>query len=291
MIAIVSPIARERLAFSALCAARGWPAVECDSVHHFLRLLRRTQPRVVLTRHQVRDGFSDAILTAVAEQSKVRTTRVVVIIPAGTASAVEARLVALGADCVQRDPVRTDVLVQYLANYYYSMPSAAFDTVPAGARTLPFAGATLQPLARLLSRRQQQVTLTPREVELAERLVESEGQVVAYETLYSEILRQRFRGDTSNMRVLLGKLAASARTIGIPLRAWVEVIPKSGYRYQPPPGDQNGDRAPPRDASLPAQRVSRTGYGKITPARLEPRERRARSGAWTARVQPPHAPS
>ena len=45
---------------------------------------------------------------------------------------------------------------------------------------------------------------------------------------------RRFRGDTSNLRVLLGKLTASAVSLGISLQKWVEVIPKLGYRYRRP---------------------------------------------------------
>ena len=64
----------------------------------------------------------------------------------------------------------------------------------------------------------------------AEALATRTGEVATYETLYAEVLERRFRGDTSNLRVLLGKLAASCAAIGADLRAWVEVIPKSGYR-------------------------------------------------------------
>jgi DNA-binding winged helix-turn-helix (wHTH) protein len=75
------------------------------------------------------------------------------------------------------------------------------------------------------------VSLTPREVLLVEVLAGSKGQIVTYETLYSEVLGRRFRGDTSNMRVLLGKLGSSIRPLGLTLQHHVDVIPKTGYRY------------------------------------------------------------
>ena len=74
--------------------------------------------------------------------------------------------------------------------------------------------------------------LTPREVELVECLVATEGEIATYETLFSEILNRPFQGDTSNMRVLLGKLTDSAAGIGLAVRDWVDVIPKLGYRYR-----------------------------------------------------------
>jgi DNA-binding winged helix-turn-helix (wHTH) protein len=69
-------------------------------------------------------------------------------------------------------------------------------------------------------------------VTLVELLAHSGGELLTYECLYSDILGRSFRGDTSNMRVLLGKLTASLQPIGIGVRRWVEVIPKTGYRYK-----------------------------------------------------------
>ncbi len=89
-----------------------------------------------------------------------------------------------------------------------------------------FAGASVDPDERTLRHRNKVAHLTPHEVDLIELLLHSEGGVLTYDTLYSDILDRRFRGDTSNMRVLLGKLMASARTVGLPLRNWVQVVPK-----------------------------------------------------------------
>jgi DNA-binding winged helix-turn-helix (wHTH) protein len=74
--------------------------------------------------------------------------------------------------------------------------------------------------------------ITPREALLLELLIRAEPEVVSYETLYNEILGRKFRGDTSNMRVLLAKLSISARAVGITLRSHINVIPKTGYRYR-----------------------------------------------------------
>jgi len=231
MIAIVSSAARERVALVALCESRGWPALEYDCVRALTRSLRRATLRVVVARQKLMDGYSDDVLANLRTAGQLPATKVIVLIGAGAASAVEARQLALGADCVQRDPVRINVLVEYLAKYYAS-PARSSAAKPAD--TMTFAGAQVHPAERTFSHGGKIAQLTQREIELVELFVESNGGVLTYETLYSEILGRRFRGDTSNMRVLLGKLTASAASLGIPLRNWIEVIPKTGYRYAPP---------------------------------------------------------
>jgi DNA-binding response OmpR family regulator len=79
-----------------------------------------------------------------------------------------------------------------------------------------------------------------REVELLEILVACPDKVVTYQTLYSEILGRHFRGETANMRVLLGKLTQSFATLGCALRDWIDVIPKGGYRYRSSPRSAAG---------------------------------------------------
>ena len=232
MIAIVSPAVRERAAFAALCETRGWPCVESESLRAFGQTVRQTPPRVLLVRHKLGDGYSDDAIALLARAGLLPATKIVVLMAAGTPPAAEARQVALGADCVQRDPVRTDVLIEYLAKYQASPREPGRQARRARPRAIPFAGARLLPLERTLEHRDQSVTLTPREAQLIELLAQSKGAVVSYDTLYSELLHRRFRGDTSNMRVLLGKLTASAGAIGIALRRWIEVIPKTGYRYR-----------------------------------------------------------
>lgn len=191
--------------------------------------MSRSAPTVVLTRGKLVDGFCDQVLAATPKGS-----RTIALIAAGTASAVEARLVSLGADCVLRDPVRTDVLTEYLAKYVSR--SNSNDTArPTPPKHFLLAGLTVEVVDRNLQGTTNRVQLTPREVALAQLLVEAEGEVVTYETLYHELLGRRFKGDTSNMRVLLRKLIASAQQTGTNLRQRIEVIPKTGYRYTSQP--------------------------------------------------------
>jgi len=234
VIAIVSPAPQERVALSALCESRGWASTECDSLRAFRKLLQHLGPRIVLTRRRLGDGYSDDVLAALAAAGMTAAANVVVLIGAGTPASVEARQVALGADCVQRDPVRPEVLVEYLAKYNTGQPRVRRETPRIVRAPFSFAGALVDPVERTLQHRKRIVHLTPHEVDLIELLIPSEGGVLTYDTLYSDLLERRFRGDTSNMRVLLGKLMASARTVGLPLRKWVQVIPKLGYRYRQP---------------------------------------------------------
>lgn len=229
MIVIVSSSARECSAFLALCEARRWPGIACGSVRALRRALRETAPKVVLTRQKLDDGYSDDVLRAVKAAPGTDATKSIVLLGAGRDASQQARQVALGADCVLQDPVRIDVLAEYLARYRAEKTPVA--AKQAAASSLHFAGATLLLSDRTLHRAGCSVVLTPREFQLVRLLAEARNRVVTYETLYSEILGRRFAGDTANMRVLLGKLAASLRAAGISLRQHVEVIPKGGYRY------------------------------------------------------------
>jgi DNA-binding response OmpR family regulator len=226
VIAIVSSVARERAALTSLCENRQWIVASCDSVRAFRRLLARSTPQVVITRGKLLDGFGDDILSSVNAGMHA-----VVLIAAGTPSGIEARLVSLGADCVLRDPVRTDVLSEYLARYV-AFASRHKPSHVATQKKLGLAGMVIDVVDRQLHGSTKIVQLTPREIALAQLLVEAEGEVVTYETLYREILGRSFLGDTSNMRVLLWRLGASAQKVGVKLRQWIDVIPKTGYRYR-----------------------------------------------------------
>lgn len=229
MIAIISSAPRERAALTALCEQRQWSVISCESLRAFRRALTRSAPTVVLTRAKLIDGFCDQMWGPALQGA-----RTIVLIAAGTASAVEARLVALGADCVLRDPVRTDVLTEYLAKYSNSN-LAQHCARPSPPKQVLLAGLTVNVIDRHLVNKSRRINLTPREIALVQLLVDAEGEVITYETLYKELLGRSFEGDTSNMRVLLGKLITSGRKAGIDLRQWIGVIPKSGYRYAPPP--------------------------------------------------------
>lgn len=206
---------------------------ECDSVRAVARLCQRTPPRVVLMRHRLSDGYSDDAIAALTANKSAPMAKIIVLLPAGTPISTEVRQISLGADYVQRDPVRTDVLAAYIAKYLKPSPrTAAHSRQPSSARMLSLGGATLDPLEQTLHYRGKTISITPRETLLAELLSRHAGKVVTYETLYSEILGRQFQGDTSNMRVLLGKLNASALSLGIALRGHIEVIPKTGYSYK-----------------------------------------------------------
>lgn len=238
MITVVSSDARERHALTALCETRQWLVNTCDSARAFRRSLAKATPKVVLARHKLSDGYSDDILTTL-RTSPTHDTRVIVLASAGTTSAQEARQLTLGADCVLRDPVRPEVLLEYIAKYRATHSGAAPASAthrrrPTRDKPLQLAGALLSPLDRRLQKGNRVAQLTPREVALARQLIAARGEILSYDELYESILGRRFRGDTSNMRVLLGKLSASAASVGVSLRDWVQVIPKTGYRYATP---------------------------------------------------------
>lgn len=226
MIVVVTSDPRERAAFAQVCDSRGWPRVACDSVRACKRVLARLRPGVILTRARLRDGYSEDILAAPNRGA----TRVIVLAPAGTPSTQEARQIALGADCVLRDPVRIEVLLEYLERHLHAPAQRAAKRVRRPRATFRFATAIVSTTDRTISRGSRTATLTPRELQLAQTLAEARGAVVSYEELYHEILGRPFHGDTSNMRVLLGKLDASFRAIGVELRRHVDVIAKNGYR-------------------------------------------------------------
>ncbi len=238
MILLVSAAERERTAFAALCAHSRRVVVECSSVRSTASLLRRSNPRVVVIRHKLNDGFSDDIIALLLANGQAPAAKIVVLIAAGAAPLVETRQLELGADCVLRDPVRCDVLLAYIAKYYHSYRRTPEGGAPK-ERMIEFAGAMFSSATRELSAGERVTSLTSREAALLELLVQSQGEVATYETLFSEILGRSFRGETSNMRVLLGKLAATTARLGISMREWVEVVPKVGYRYRAPEVDKS----------------------------------------------------
>lgn len=235
MIAIVSSNSRERSALAALCESRAWPHQECDSLRSVRRLLEEAAPRVIIARGKLGDGFFDDLI-AVLRSRGASYAPIILLIEAGSSSAQEARQISLGAATVLRDPVRTEVLAAYVERYWAeslcSRPVAA--AAPPTNDPLEFAGAVVHPLERRMEKGNRKHQLTPREVQLLTVLAESEGRIVTYHTLYSEILGRKFRGDSSNMRVLLRKLHASFALLRIRLREYITVIPKTGYRYERP---------------------------------------------------------
>src|SRR5687767_13519390 len=120
MIVIVSSAATESAAFGSLFEQSGWNYVECRSVRGFKRTVRRVPLRVVLVRYQLQDGFADDVIAEVAEPGLSFSPKIIVLLSGGIPSSIEARLLEMGADCVQRDPVRSDVLLAYVQKYIRS---------------------------------------------------------------------------------------------------------------------------------------------------------------------------
>lgn len=227
MILIVSGDPRERGVLTALCQTRAWTCAAANGVREARLTLQRIRPAAVVARHELPDGYSDDVVAALREQGIPQ--RVIVLMRAATSSAAAARQLELGAFQIQRDPVRADLLVQMIAQLREQTGGERL-LQDGGALALEFAGATFHVLARSLTCGRRRTTLTPREATLLQLLHDSCGQVVSYDRLYGEVLERPFRGDTSNMRVLLGLLGESFDRVGVNLRQFVEVIPKSGYR-------------------------------------------------------------
>lgn len=233
MIIIVSSSPREARALALLIGNHPRPAYTCTSVGQFRAQLRKTLPAVVVARASLVDGYSDDLLALLTKAELLPGTRVIVLSGADCTAGQEARQLSLGADCVLKDPLRPDVLLEYVAKFLLTSFAPPPRLPP--AEQILFAGATLRPDQQQLRRAERTVHITPREIELARLLAESPGKIVTYHFIYSELFNRTFSGDTVNLRVLLGKLASSYRKVGIDLRSLIRVTPKSGYCYLPLP--------------------------------------------------------
>ena len=111
------------------------------------------------------------------------------------------------------------------------MPPNASEAIASLPPSYEFAGVTIFPHEQRMVRLHRSIHVAPQEIELLRLLSRSFGKVVPYPVLYAEIFHQRFAGDTANSRVLLGKATASFKRLGINLRSFIEVIPKSGFLY------------------------------------------------------------
>lgn len=171
MIALVTSSLRERTAFGALCACQDWPAIECASVRALQRAIARTRLKAVLVRSKLSDGYSGDVITALKEAQALPSTKVIVLLEAGAASSEEARQINLGADCVLRDPVRSDALLSYLDKYHRAPHARNPSLKQKVTRVIPFAGGTLLSADRQLQRGRRTAAITPREVQLAEVLL------------------------------------------------------------------------------------------------------------------------
>lgn len=220
----------ERIAFATLCTSYEWGVSEFDCVHTAVRQFNRFIPKVVLLRHKLSDGYSDDVIPKIRQFPGGLDSKIVVLVEAGLSSVAEARQLNLGADCVLRDPVRIEILTAYIEKFLAVRVRRMTTADIEAHQAILIAEARLSLADRSLQHGRKCTRLTPKEAELAESLFHCRGTVVRYEALYSDVLGRKFGGDTSNMRVLLGKLIASFGRIGINLRDWIEVVPKTGYR-------------------------------------------------------------
>lgn len=230
MILILSDSPREASLLGDLCEHRSWPCATGGSIADFKKLAGTTSPRVVVVRQRLVDGYSDDILGELGHRKPSDRPRVIVLMAGTTSIQQEARQVNLGADCVLRDPLRIEVLLEYLAKY--RTRTAAAKTTRPVSLAFEFAGVQVSPSELLLTRAKRQTRTTPRVVDLLGLLHRLAGQVAPYPLIYSEIFSRRFTGDTSNCRVLVGKAVTDFQRLGVNLRTRIEAIPKSGYRYR-----------------------------------------------------------
>ena len=229
MIAVISNSSREAAALADLTNSVCQPTCPCTSIRQFETLLRKAPPALVLTRLSVSDGYSDDVLSLLSRANLLPGIAVIVLAGADCTPKQEARQLVLGADCVLRDPLRPEVLNQYVSKLLRSSRFPAVSSPP--SREFMFGGATIIPDQHLAQVRKKSAHLSPKEIELARLLAKSEGQMITYEVLYSELFGRAFPGESSNLRVLLGKLVSSFQSLRLNLRAMIEVTPKSGYRY------------------------------------------------------------
>lgn len=234
MILFLCSSQREAAALTAACDHRNWAAYNCTTIREFRPLAEKIQPRAIVVRHRLLDGYSDDVFALLNNIASAGRPRVIVLMSADRTTQLEARQIALGADCVLHDPVRTDILFEYLARYRKT-PAVSGRDAGSHQASFAFAGAEVFVHEHRIVFGKRSAHIAPQEAALLLVLAHAGEELVPYPVLYSDLFGRRFDGDTSNCRVLLGKLAASFKRLGIALRPFIQVIPKSGYRYVPPP--------------------------------------------------------
>jgi DNA-binding response OmpR family regulator len=229
MILIVSNSIREASLLATLCEQHSWPCEPCSTISGFIKMAENTSPKAIVLRHRLNDGYSDDVFAWLKKSGRSPATKVVILVPANCSASQEARQVALGADCVLRDPVRLEVLFEYLAKYRNQ--SSSLSTGP--QMTYLFAGAKVLPHECRLTRATRSVSATPKVMDFLRVLYDSANTVVPYPALYAELFNRKFSGETANSRMLLAKAAATFQGLGIDIRRFITVIPKIGYLYTP----------------------------------------------------------
>jgi len=234
MILFVSSSNREASALITACDHRSWASYACASLREFLPLAEKIHPRAIVVRHRLLDGYSDDILACLKETPPGIRAQVIVLMSADRTAQAEARQIALGADCVLHDPLRMEILLEYLARYRVS-PERSSRHARGQHVAFPIAGVEVHPHEHRIVRGKQSRHVAPQEVALLRILSSAINEVVPYPVLYGELFGRRFEGDTSNCRVLLCKVLTSFKLLGVELKPFIQVIPKSGYLYCPVP--------------------------------------------------------
>jgi DNA-binding response OmpR family regulator len=233
MIAILTESIREANLLAALFDQRSWPCQTCGTMSGFAKLAEKTSPRAIVIRHRLGDGYSDDVFAWLKSTGRLPRTRTIVLVSADCSIRQEARQVALGADCVLRDPLRIEVLLEYLAKYRAGKEPTISAEMP--QQGYEFADTQIRPHEHHLVRANKTVQAAPQVIALLRLLYHGAGKVIPYPVMYSELFNQKFTGDTANCRVLLAKAVASFSHLDIDLRDYIKVIPKSGYLYTPKP--------------------------------------------------------
>jgi two-component system KDP operon response regulator KdpE len=232
LILFASNLAREADAFAALFTSREWANQICRSVSDCLRVASVSPPHIVILRHRLADGYSDDVLKFLGDHVPRDGCRVVVLAPANFPTEDECRQLELGADHVFRDPVRVEMLIQLISRYRNRYREDHLKG-PNAAACYEFCGASVYPAEHRLVRGRTEIRTTPKIIELVQVLHHNAGRLVSYTVLYDVLFARRFAGETANCRVLLAKADAVFRQLGVSLRAQVQVVPKSGYLYDP----------------------------------------------------------
>lgn len=258
MIVVLSSSPNEGRLLQSLCEFRRWPCNSCATLEQFQTLAENNATKVLVMRSRLGEGYSDDVFSYFRKTHLAQQPWTIVLMRGDSSSTDEARQIALGADCVLRDPVRIDVLLEYVAKYREaSRARAAQTTDPISYR---IGNVLVFPQEHRIQLGAQSVHVAPQEIGLLRLLAHSDNHVVSYASLYSQLFNRRFDGNTTNSRVLLGKVVASFKRLGVDLRKCVQVIAKSGYRYHPTVATL------PKAATEPAQRVNRTRARKRTRA-------------------------
>lgn len=232
MILIASNLASESEAFTALCNAQQWATQSARSVADCRRIASANTPHVAILRHRLLDGYSDDVLRYFSDHLPTGSCHVIVLAPANFTTKDEVRQIELGADHVFRDPVRVEVLIQLIAGWR-KRQYANLRQDQSSASCYEFCGVSVYPAEYRLVRGSIQVRTTPKVIELVQLLHHNTGRLVSYDELYEVLFLRRFAGETANCRVLLARADDVFRELGVNLRSNIQVVPKSGYLYDP----------------------------------------------------------